>query len=339
MLKNLLSPIIISLILISQAFAQSRCDIDGDGESEQVSISGSGESELIWSAIGSTSGESVLSESFGLGSDVAIPGFWESSDSFSIGSVRGNTKKNTLTWKILKSDGTIFQSNFGKPGNIFLSGGDFDGNEITDAAILSVSSSGNLVWTIKKNFAANKPKTTQITAGKNSLGGKALFFNPSGNRDFLGVFYRRSGSSTASLFSIDPKTKKTKTYSGFPSRFTSTESLRPLPVKGNDGKDRLAFVSSDETDTTIEVYTLKAKRVSKVTVAGKGTVAVGNYLSDQEGEEISVQSGTKLTIYNPFTKVIEKQTSPSGTVIDDIEVNKFEAATPTPTVTPTVTPS
>ena len=319
----------------SCANAQVSRDLDGDNLSDQLTANVS--SPITWSVISSATKATLLQQSFGVATDVLIPGRWESSATYNVGVVRSDPETNALVWKILKDDGTIFQSSLGALGDIIISGGDFNGDGVTDAALLHVNSSGGLEWTVVQDFAGTSPKKIKFAKGKNSIGGRAFFLSLNGVRDVLAIFHPDASGKSASLLIIDPKTKKSSSLGSFRSRLAAGAKPRPIPVKGEDGKSRLAFVTSDATDTTVEIYTTRGRLVSKVTVPGKGAVVAGDYLDTEPGEELALQNGSTVLYFNPFTQNKESDTGVNGTIQGEVQVVATEAVLPTPTPAPTAT--
>lgn len=272
-------------------------DFDNDGKSDVVYTSASGTS-LVWKAKGSFDSSEQINKVFGLATDVPILGNWQSEDTPTIGVVRSPTTGNALLWKILASNGTVLQQEFGKKGDVVISGGDFDGNGITDAAVVR-SKDGKLTWQIFKNiFGVNDGKIKKITFGK--VGDRALFLSPDGIRDWIGVFGKDDKNRTQ-LVLKDLQTGKKKIVRRFKRSLASGDRPRPFPLKDSAGIDQVSFFVPDETDTTFYTYNLSGELVRKITLPGLGIVFVGEYNSSQDGEEIGFQTSTEITIYNPIS--------------------------------------
>lgn len=297
---------------IDAAVAQTQNDFDSDGISDLTTLSGS--TDMTWTTIASDD-ESEIATTFGLVSDMPALTAWESEGVPVLGIVR--IRETKLVWKILQSDIFVSEITFGKLGDVALSGADFDGNGVADAAVVT-NSSGGMTWHVRSNmFTDSPPQAKRFKLGKN--GDRVFYINPDGVRDVAAVF-GATGRKSARLTTYDVKKGKTKRYNNW-KRFLADEPRpRPFPIAMEDGNDAVGFVIQDETDTTILVYTLRGRKIIKRTLQGTGEYFVGEYLPDESGEEICLDTGDKLLFYNPFSdEYVEDETS-GETPVDEINV-------------------
>jgi hypothetical protein len=328
----------VALVLSTSAtstFAQVPSDFDEDGVSDVLSTSASGTS-IRWQTVPSGDGTAISTE-FGKAGDVLIPGYWLSSTLSSLAVVSPDTTNNRLNWRALLDDGTVSKRSLGAPGDYVIAGADFNGDGIADAATMR-QTGGKFRWsTVLSHLAQSPGKTRQFSFG--SDGQRVFFLSLDGVKDSLGVFGLEKNRRTATLVTRDITSKKQRRFGRFPAKLAKGVRPRPLPIQNPEGVDDLAFVTADDTDTTIEVYSIKAELLDRVVLPGVGAVAVGEYDASLPGEELVLQSGSSSRYVNPFEKTREVGESITGTLLDPIEVAQTIAPTPvaTPAVTPTVT--
>jgi hypothetical protein len=99
-------------------------DFDGDSVSDVLTATPSG-SSLSWVALGSSTEQEEVNESFGLNTDMAAPACWLSEGEPVLGVVRLSSNGKALSWRALKGDGLIAEREFGVPGDLVISGGGF----------------------------------------------------------------------------------------------------------------------------------------------------------------------------------------------------------------------
>ena len=327
-LKILRKIFLFAVLLPYSAVSQEQCDFDGDGISDNTTLSATG-TVLTWNEKLSST-DTIQSENFGITTDQISPAHWLDQFQSSLGIVRiGNGNK--LTWKILLDSGLLAQKNFGKAGNAYISGADFDGNGISDAAIVESTNAG-LKWTVKLNmFSDSEKKTVKFILGKK--GDRVLFLNPEGEKDWAGVFGSEGGKAVLTLRNLS--TKKNIHIKRLNRKFTQGDRPRPFPIKSEEGNDAIGLLYPEEgdSDSTLFVYDIKGRLISKIEVQGIGTATVGNYNPDEPGEEVLVQTSSDTYLYNPFSEVNDKDVVVSGTVIDEINIENVRAPTPLPTAT------
>ncbi len=311
------------------ATSQIQTDCDADGISDITFTATSG-SEFAWSCLGSTSGNDDIATTFGLTTDSPAPAKWLDPELMSLAVIRQSGQG--LLWKLLEGEGSVLQKKFGKAGDNTLSGADFNGDGISDAAVVRFEGS-KIRWQIKPNLFSNPRPVLSFVLG--SSGDRVFYLNPNGLRDCAAAFGEGSGSRPRLTFR-DTKTKKVRSFTRFPAALGVEPRPRPFPVNNAEGTDNVGFISEDDSDTTIRVFTVRGRKVGRHTFPGKGAFAVGDFDPDLEGEEIALQTTSSLYIYNPSSGDVVTDTAPSGTILDEINVSVVGAieASPTPTATP-----
>lgn len=324
-----------SIFLVqSQVLAQgfTALDFDGDSVSDVLTATPSGTS-LSWTAQGSSSDQEEVNESFGLNTDMPAPGCWLSEGEPVLGVVRPSNNGKTLSWRALKGDGLIAEREFGLPGDLVISGGDFDADGIADAAVVRVRRN-RLTWNLSYNHLSESPgKKRTFNFGVD--GDRAFILKVEGSNDWLGVFGTRKGKGAVAVLK-NPLTKKERTVRGFPRSLTSGARPRPIPLIGPEGEGVFAFVVEDGSESVVLAYSLKGKRITRVVLPGTGTVSVGDYLSTEAGDEIAIQASDRLRVINPVTQGREFRAAVSGSVVGAVNV-KVVLGTPTATPLPTAT--
>jgi hypothetical protein len=323
-------------------------DFDGDGITDLVTLSTTANG-WGWKSTPTSDPKTarILDTTFGLTTDIPVPGYWVSADLPTVGVVRPNTASNTLTWKALGLDAVEVRSQvLGKPGDLILSGGDFNGDGITDAAVARLVKN-KWQWEVMTSpLSDGRPRTYKFTLG--SAGDRLSFAKISKDGDWACAFGLDPKTKRSVLLARNIVTKKQIAYRRFPRGLSGGQRPRPIPVGQSDGTDLLVFVTSDETDTTLQVYTPNGTPLGKkLAVSGLGKILVGDLLvypddeSAAPGEEIALKTSSGLRIFNPSSRAVQNRTDVSGELVDPITVVSTAGPTPvpSPTATPTATPT
>lgn len=326
--------IFLSVLTISSAFAAPN-DFDSDGISDFTFLSASG-IQYRWRNAPSGAGEE-LDSTFGLTSDIPALGAWTSANTPALCTVRPNLTTNQLVWRVLLDTQLISLKAFGKPGDTVILGGDFDGNGEADAAVVR-SKNGRLVWNVALNLFTPNFNIKHFKLGK--PGERVTYVNVDGTEDWAATFGLNS-KRRALLETRNVLTGEKRTFRGFPRALAKGLRPRPMPIAGEDGTDNIAFVSEDESDTTVRFFTLDAEELPQVTLPNKGTLVIGNYSDSEPGEEIALQTTSNIRIYNPESESVEETSVVAGTPIGEFRVENTAGVTPTvaPTATSTPTPT
>jgi len=313
-----------SCLLAASALAAPQNDFDVDGVSDLTFTSGT--TTLTWSATGSTSATDELNGvSFGLATDALAIAPWETAGTPTLGVVRPNTEQTALVWKILNNQSLVTQKEFGKPGDVILTGGDFDGGGIADAAVVRLKGT-KLRWEVRLNlFADDTPTTKRFYFGKD--GDRVFYLNLEGSADWAGVF-GKDGRGRSRMLLRNIMTREKRTIRRLPKALTRGIRPRPFPIQAADGRDLIGFVIPDATDTALKVYSTEAEELLNITFPGLGTIIVGNYNNDEDGEEVGLESTTTFTFVNPSSAETTTASAVSGTPLDEIEVVQVSATEP-----------
>lgn len=331
MLRRFLGALAASLLVAAPVAADDGLDLDGDGISEIISVVPSG-SAMLWRATLSDGGDNLNTE-FGLATDKPIPGRWLSSDKATLAIVRLDQARNSIVWKALTPDDLIAERTFGKGGDYVVSGADFDGNGIADAAIMRVANK-RFTWIIRYDlFAQEDAKTRKVVFG--SVGQRIFFARGKDGVDWLGTFGPGATKNRKALLALKKPRGKGSVKGQFAKGLGEAPRPRPMPVRGPDGNDHVAFVLQDASDTRVAVHELKGPRILDRTFPGLNTVVVGDFDDGDAGEELLLATSSRLIQYNPFSEARVNLTPVGGTLVGAFRVEQF--AGPTPTAAPTVT--
>lgn len=320
------------------AWGQVATDFDGDGTSDITFLTASGSLDVRWQSDPSDDVGTALDEIFGLQTDSNVMAHWLGAENPAyLGVVRLRTESNKLAWKILLGGGKLQEELFGRGGDVYLSGGDFNGNGIADAAVAR-SSGGKLRWNIKSDLFGSPGGIR--TARFGFAGDRVFYASPDGAHDWIGSFglnHRRGRMQLRNL-----TTRRTMRVRGIPAALAKGTRPRPMPLQQDDGSDLIVFVVPDESDTTFHVYDLSGNLIAKTPISGLGVTIIGDFDPDDSGEEIAFQTSGKIRFYNPVSGAITERAAVAGVPVDEINVETIApAATPTPSVTatPTATPT
>ena len=208
----------------------------------------------------------------------------------------------------------------GRPGEIVMTGGDFNGDKISDALILVNRGSGHYKWGLRGNFfLASYNPGLNVNRAYFDFGtygvDKPFFLNPDGKSDWFALL-RRSGDGYDVLMT-QPFTKEVRTISVGD---VPDGSIVPAPVRQDDGVDLLAFYGAKNNRTVFSVKDLRGRAVLSFTVPLVGDVTVGNY-GPGPGEEIAVCSQGRFFVFNPVTGKSFERTGPVGIAADSVNIN------------------
>jgi hypothetical protein len=318
--------LLIAVITFQQnAVSQEQTDFDGDGISDLTYVTSSG-ANFFWSGEGSGGAGEQLGNIFGLVDARPVIGHWLDVVTPSLGVIQLAKDGKTLVWKILLQNGLLLQQNFGRSGDVYLAGGDFDGNGISDGAVVRHSGK-SLEWYVRLNMFSgfSESKEKRFKFGVN--GDRVLFLNLGGKQDWAAVF-GRAKDGKAQLLLRNVLTGRTVARKEFKRAFALGDRPRPFPIRSGDGTDVLGIVRSDGYDTTLYVYDLNGKIIANPTFVGQGTITVGKFSSESDGEAIAFQKETEVLIFDPFTSTFETKAASTGILVDEISVDLLVAPTP-----------
>lgn len=323
----------VGISLPDAAMAEPDLDRDGDGTSDVLFTAATGQN-LRWKSVPSDGTSPALDTEFGLASDLAIPGAWLSPDVTTLAYVRLDTKKNALVWKALREDGLLVERTFGKGNDYVIAGGDFDGNGITDAALMRIRPKGYR-WTIAFDlFATEDSSIRRFKFGKD--GDRVFYLSPEGGHDWLGILGLKRNRKSSLMTLRDPSSRAVKKIK-LPKKLATDDRPRPFPVRLAAGTDGFGVTFQDQTDTTLKVYDLEGTEILSIPSPGLATVVSADFDGDFEGDEVALSTSTRLSVFNPETEVKIDRTPVAGTVVGFYKVQQVLAATPVPTAVPVAT--
>ncbi len=287
-------------------------DFDNDGLTDRVAVTIDDNSSFSWEAVGEIAASDL--GQVGEDEDSAIPGRWLANDESVVGFVR--KVGFGLSWNIL--NGSALQSvTFGSSNGVFLSGGDYNGDGIIDAAVVTKNGSSR-EWNISSDlFTAETPTTTTIQLGRAK--DIPLFLNVSGLSDSIAVLHTPPGGSLL-IRALDITTNVVRRMRRIPR--TMRKFGRPLPLAKADGTDVLAFIRKGTGITIVNVIALNGRRIKRIEFPEAVDVVVGNFLA-AEGEEVGFVGTTKFEAINPFTSESSEFDPVSGVAAGEININQF----------------
>jgi hypothetical protein len=313
------------------AFAAG-ADYDGNGFSEIPVLVQSAGRGLEWKLFDPSSGATTtFLPNFGkVGNGIIIANWlYPTVTSAGVLSKPSAASKGRMVWTIRtnvvpKRGGaaTIKQHKkfLGRPADKFITGGDFDGDGVSDAVVLANRGTRFYKWGLRSNFfLASYNPTLHVNRAYFDFGirGKDLpfYLNPDGKSDWFAVL-RNSGSSY-NILMTQPFTRETRTIQ---LGSLADGSHPPIPLQQDDGSDYLVFWAASANNINIVVKDLQGQSVYSTDVPIAGTVTVGNYGAGP-GEEIAVSGGGRFFIINPISGRIVELSGPSGTSADAVNIN------------------
>ncbi len=315
----------VSLLIPALAFSQEiQTDFDGDGTSDTLLVNAESNKSLAWQYVSSVSTSNVAIGSIGSLGNHLIPAKWRGTGQPQIGIVTLDSGKKNIVWKIIDENGQTREKTFGRAKDLAISGADFDGNGVADAAVAFLS--GNkVVWRIWPNmfFTDGSEESSVVKISFGTKGDRAFYASPDGAADWLGTVGKSNGRSVLRLRNI--VTGEVRSSSKF-GKFASQGSRpRPFPVRRSDGSDALGFEVPGSAKTTFIFTSLTGQKLGQTSFGGNATAIVGNF-SSASGEEIAVSTSASWDVFNPFnlqTTSFEKKT---GIPVDQINLNTLDKA-------------
>ncbi len=319
-------------------------DINGDGVSELTLVTIESDHSLTWKSYDASTGQLVRqTSSVGALGNNLIFGNWVSTTEASIGYISAASAASMVSWVLADAQGALSSAKqFGKGSNRIVSGADFNGDGLVDAAVVADGSSSALFrWHIQPDFLAPAParaaalkhqnrrarhhrRVTGKAAGLLSVrfgrhGDTAFFLNPDGAGDSLALLRKDNATGIYRLLLRSPYAKVARKVIIGP--LSGTQS--PLPVQQADGKDLLAVYTRSGGNTPVKFFSMTGEELADFTMTGTGTVIVGNF-NELPGQEIAIQTASGFTIYNPNAPTdVRTVTLASGIPVDDVNITTF----------------
>lgn len=298
-------------ILFPTYVSAAPLDFDGDGLSDRVRVEIEQNGSLRWRSLGDTAAQTLgLS---GRAGDHLIAGNWQSPTEPVVGYVRLESDDN-LTWTL--GPGNNQQSaTFGTGSQLVVSGGDFNGDGLVDAALVGVSGR-KLRWQINSSLF-NGGSSTSYTHGRRQ--DIAFYMNFNGLRDGAAILRQPAEGNfrvlvrdmvSGRVAKINRISRALKNYG------------RPSPLMDPGGRDVLLFSRKMGARTAAWVIDRRGKRIWRSSVSESVDTVVGDFLSEP-GEEFAFGTSEGYQVVNPFSKVLVLLESPDGIAVDHVNVNAF----------------
>ena len=316
-MKKILGLITSLFICFFDAQAVVPNDFDGDGISDLTRVEfGTGDS-LVWKAVLSSNGTTSTIGTLGKKGDHLIMGQWFGSGT-QIGVVSESASDDSLVWTVLNTSGSQVQFNFGKKGDLFVAGGDFNGNGVADAAVVRLVSN-KAVWQIALDPLISGVGTpTEVNFGK--TGDRAFYARVDGSGlDWIGVIGKGSGGRSAGRMR-NLVTGETKRFNRLPRIASQGARPRAFPIHQASGADLLGFQTTSAGVTTLLVTTISGAKVYSGTLAGSGISVVGDF-NPGGSYEIAYQASEESAIINPASGDKTSSDFLDGVAVDEINLN------------------
>lgn len=270
-------------------------------------------------------GSTVASPSFGrVGDHVFIGPFVTPTESH-LGVIAQPTDGGAARWRLIDRTGAVVgELNLGRADDLFVAGGDFNGDGIADPAVVDVRGK-TLRWRISPGAFAPTPGTT-ITRkhGLRTERGRVFYAADGDGRDLLGTVRQPPGQNRKTpryqLRLLDAVTGDVRTVT-VPRSGAITN--RPVPVGRPDGTDFVAFVREVTGGTRVTFISSRGQRAGSHTFTGTGTVVVADLDPSAPGEEVALHAGSGLAVYNPTTRSTVSLSAPEAILVDSVNLNGF----------------
>lgn len=322
------------LLLASNAYGAVPNDFDGDGISDRTWVQIESDKSLTWNAQLSTSHAQMALGSLGKAGDSITMAQWLP-DGTQIGVASLNSSTNQIEWSIRDAGGNVRTKVLGKKGDLVVSGADFDGNGLADAAVVRLENK-KAQWVVLFDFFATETPV-QKTFQFGDAGDRVFYARAENGSavDWIGV--TRTGTNAKTLARMmDINSGAVKQFSRLPKFASQGNRPRPFPVRQSTGTDLLGFSIGSGGKTSVKVFNLEGGAVSSSVFSGTGTSVVGEFLQGT-GYEVVYESGDFATIINPRDIDLTETVALGGIPVDEVNINSLGVETPA--AAPTSTPS
>lgn len=337
-LQNTMKKIAISLVtcvsFVPVSLAAVPNDFDGDGKSDRTWVQIESDNTLTWNAHFSSSQAQTNLGTLGKAGDAITMAQWLAGGT-QIGVASLNTTTNEIEWSIRDSSGVVKTKVLGQKGDLVVSGADFDGNGLADAAVVRLVDK-KATWVVRFDFfASDAPTEKTFQFGE---AGDRLFYaraETGSAVDWIGI--TRTGSNSKTLARMmDINSGAIKQFSRLPKFASEGSRPRPFPIRQASGTDLLGFSVGSGGKTSVRVFSLEGGAVASNVFEGLGVSTVGEFLQSS-GYEVVYEASDKAEILSPRAIDITETLPYGGIPVDEINVNSLglEVAAPAPTSTPT----
>lgn len=293
-------------------------DIDADGMSDFFTTKTTPASKLRWTAKKSSDSTDDKIGLLGKKGDLAAVVDWQGLPA--ITRLSKSASGSTAIWsaKTALTGNVLGSFNLGKPTDTLVVGADFDGDLVPDGvAVRTVGT--KLRWFIKHSPLAGGTTEDQIDFG--SKGDKPTYMDLEGDGDWLAVAGKKTLNPTQYKLRLkNPRTNDTDTIN------LGTFSGTPEPIADTTGRDVLALVTRTANKTQVTFRNRFGAIIDSVEFnhpnnSKDGRHIIGDFIDSDPGEEIAVQVGTDMKVYNPFS-----ETTTTVADVRGMPVNGFVAA-------------
>ena len=310
------------LMRIERVYA-APLDLDLDGRSELITTEINSDNSLTHRGFNLTTSTAFEVGSLGAVGDHIAPGRWRTSSSFEIAIVRASD--GALSWSLVGSGETPVRASFGSSQDTFMSGVDLNRDGISDAVTTS-NSSRRRSWTITENLFGESIISQTFTFG---FSNERPLFIKSAEGDLLATV-AIGARGVAMLRTYNPVTKQTRRVR----LGRAPKAITPLPIAYSASSFGLVYPVEQGDATELHFHGLHSRAATAtVSIPAKGTVLIGDFLSDEIGEEVAIHSVATLHIYSRVQQKVVQIPVPSGIAVDEINSNSFVTA-PTPPANP-----
>lgn len=198
-------------------------------------------------------------------------------------------------------------------GYFIIAGADFDGGGKAGLALAQRSRSGmNITWRVISDPLNSY--TVYTVTGLGRSGDIPFYFNGSEGRDLLSVLQASGKGLYRQVVSVDvPSGERRVVRLSDPVRGV----IKVSGIRLRNGGDGIFIQTSDD----YRIYSATGEFLvwGNTDTYPRGTIAVGDYLSD-EGEEVAVLNGEKgeVSVFNPFSENRRVVKIESGTWVHDV---------------------
>ncbi len=302
--KNCLLLFIFLNLFFSSWLFSTPLDYDFDSISNPSVVNANADSSLSWSYLNNAQNVVKSLNSFGELGNNLMPGSYENSET-----IQAVVNKDGK-W----SFATHSSIDFGVSNSLYIGGGDFDGDSVSDLAYTTRACKKG-----RSNFKAlMNPLTVAINSRKIRVGkgNYFKFFYDADNDGADEICYvlpiKRSGNITRKFKAICKDVlsgrkvksiKLGKIYS------------QPQVLRVRNDRDLILINRQRKKKTIFRVLDYNGKVLSNISVQKKGTIVLGNFLNANIEDIAIVEDGNGILIH-PLTKVVSQKEFPSGIPYD-----------------------
>lgn len=301
--------------------AAEETDFDQDGRSDLTVVIVRENGSLAWRARRSGTGTMAQLGDIGSNGDDIIIGNWLNTTVPEVGVAFYRPAAKSIVWQIRDEQGGAHERLFGAKGNTVVSGADFNGDGITDGAVVR-KKGRTLSWIISYDLFVNPaaPQGVQeIRFG--GPGDQPFFISYEGGNDWLAIATKgKNGKPVVRV--KNTLNGRVRTITRIPRWSSSRRSLRPIPLGQSGASDLLVFARQRQGITDVEFRTIAGVKLATSKIASMGDLVVGDYL-DAPGQEIALKGAASdsFTALNPYTLLPAALAARTGIAVDSININ------------------